>query len=1175
MKCPKCQTENPDTRKFCRECGIKLNLICTQCSAENLPNDKFCGECGVNLKASEEVSAIDYSKPQSYTPKFLADKILTTRSTIEGERKLVTVLFADVANFTAMAEKLDPEIVHQIMDGCFNILMIETHRYEGTINQFTGDGIMALFGAPLAHEDHAQRACHAALFIQRSITKYGEKITTDFGIDFKMRIGINSGPVVVGAIGDDLRMDYTAVGDTTNLATRMETMARPGSVIVSENTQRLVKDYFELNPLCPVQVKGKEQPQSAFELMKSSQVETRLDASISRGLTRFVGRKDSMSTITDRWENVLSGSGQILGIVGDAGVGKSRFLLEFRNSLDTREFSYLEGRCLPYGGSIAYLPFLDILKGYFEIKENEPEYAITTKLKGKLAKFNPGLLDIALPAFQDLLSLKVDDEIWSELEPKEKREQTFEALRNLLIEIGLNKPLVLAIEDLHWIDKSSEKFLNYFIDWLPQSSILLILLYRPEYIHSWSNKSYFSKVGLNQLTTESSAELVLALLKGGEVALELEQLILSRAAGNPLFMEEFTQSLLEDGLITRQEGNRFVLNRKSTEIQVPATIQGIIAARMDRLEDNLKRTMQVASVIGRDFAFRILQTITGMREELKSHLLNLQGLEFIYEKRLFPELEYIFKHALTQEVAYNSLLLKRRKELHEKIGRAIEEIYLERLEEFYEMLAYHYFEGEIWSKALDYLTKAADKAAAAYANQEALGYYARSLEVCDKLETPALKACVDLARKRGVVNCTIGDYREAIEDFDRMCAAACKIADRHLEGTALAYRGFAEHQNHMVGTPEDTLRSALAIADEGFADVRFRANACLGGHFLVYNRHSEALPLLREASELAHQVDDALIQGWWVLFESFLPNWQGRFEDALKVQAKWHNATRRGRVSFLVNTFVEALARGGKGQYEQAMACLNEILTIGERMGEVFWLARALNTMGWLYSELEDHHRAMTWNTQGIEVARKANFPIPEAESNARLNLGDNFLALGRLDEAGEQFQHVEQIVRNPRPQDHFMLWRYSQHLFHSYGELWFIRGDLDKAMDYADECVTLAQQSNSLKNIVKGRRLKGQVFLAQGMLAAAEQEFSRALKVALQVGNPTQLWMTYSALARMNEGMKRQELEQDNWKAAAVIVKSVTDRLQEEELRQTFIDAAPVQEIIKRASRIRGKNEQ
>jgi tetratricopeptide (TPR) repeat protein len=527
---------------------------------------------------------------------------------------------------------------------------------------------------------------------------------------------------------------------------------------------------------------------------------------------------------------------------------------------------------------------------------------------------------------------------------------------------------------------------------------------------------------------------------------------------------------------------------------------------------------------------------------------------------------------LTQEVAYNSLLLKRRKELHEKIGRAIEEIYLERLEEFYEMLAYHYFEGEIWSKALDYLTKAADKAAAAYANQEALGYYARALEVCDKLGTPALKACVNLARKRGVVNCTIGDYREAIEDFDRMRAAACKIADRHLEGTALAYRGFAEHQNHMVGTPEDTLRAALAIADEGFEDVRFRANACLGGHFLVYNRHSEALPLLREASELAHKVDDALIQGWWVLFESLMPNWQGRFEDALKVQAKWHNATRRGRVSFLVNTFVEALARGGKGEYEQAMACLNEILTIGERMGEV---ARALNTMGWLYSELQDHHRAMTWNTQGINVARKANFSIPEAESNARLNLGDNLLALGRLDEAEAEFEHVEQIVHHPRPQDHFMLWRYSQHLLHSYGELWLIRGDVDKAMAYAEECVSLAEQSHSQKNIVKGRRLRGQVFIAQRMVAEAEQELSSALEVALRVGNPTQLWVTHSALARMYESMKNQELEREHWKAAAAIIESTAGGLQDKSLRKTFINAAPVREIIEHASRFRGNNEQ
>jgi predicted ATPase len=348
---------------------------------------------------------------------------------------------------------------------------------------------------------------------------------------------------------------------------------------------------------------------------------------------------------------------------------------------------------------------------------------------------------------------------------------------------------------------------------------LLILLYRPEYTHQWGSKSYYNRIGLEQLTTKSSAELVKAILEEAEVVPELKELILGRTGGNPLFLEEFTHSLIENGSIERKD-NQYVLSPKASDIQIPDTIQGIIAARMDRLEDNLKRTMQVASVIGRDFAFRILQIITGMREELKSYLLNLQGLELIYEKSLFPELEYIFKHALIQEVAYNSLLLSRRKEIHEKIGNAIEQIYPERLEEFYEMLAYHYYEGEDWTKALEYLAKAGDKAKAAFANQEALDFYGQALEVCKKLGDSALATSLDLAKRRGLVNITVGDFRGAIADFNRMRAAARDVGNHHLEGMALAYRGWAEHHNHDPEAAEDTLKAALALAGEGSEDFR-------------------------------------------------------------------------------------------------------------------------------------------------------------------------------------------------------------------------------------------------------------------------------------------------------------------------------------------------------------------
>jgi len=730
MKCPKCQAENPETNKFCPECGTKFVQVCPQCGAERLLGDKFCAECGHALGEPKAVLSIDYSQPQSYTPKFLADKILTTRGSIEGERKLVTVLFADVANYTSISEKLDPEEVHQIMDGCFNVLMDEIHRYEGTIDKFTGDGVMALFGALVAHEDHAQRACYAALAIQRAIQEYGEKIEKECGVEFKVRVGLNSGSVIVGSVGNDLRMDYTAIGDTTNLASRMESMAKPGTVLVSADTHRIAKDFFKFEPLGKLKVKGKEEPVEAYELIEAGEVETRIEAAVARGLTKFVGRKREITALKEAFERAQSGSGQVVGIVGEAGVGKSRLLLELREMLPLGEHTYLEGRCLHYGGSMAYLPFLDILRAYFDIKEGEREFVIKKKMAEKLIQLD-GKLEGILPPLQDILSLKVDDEEYLKLDPPLKRVKVFEAIRDLLIRESQNRPLVLAVEDLHWIDKTSEEFLDYLIGSLANAHILMMLLYRPEYTHQWGSKSYYSQIGVDQLSTSTSAELVQAILEEGEVVPELRELILNRAAGNPLFMEEFTHTLLENGSIQKKD-HEYVLATKASDIQVPDTIQGIIAARMDRLEENLKRTMQVASVIGRDFAYRILQTITGMREELKSYLINLQGLEFIYEKSLFPELEYIFKHALTQEVAYNSLLLKRKKEIHEKIGKAIEELYADRLEEFYEMLAHHYSKSDNSEKACHYLELSGNKATRNYAKWEALGFYEGAIHILEE-----------------------------------------------------------------------------------------------------------------------------------------------------------------------------------------------------------------------------------------------------------------------------------------------------------------------------------------------------------------------------------------------------------------------------------------------------------
>ncbi len=665
------------------------------------------------------------STPKTPTPKHLTEKFLAARS-MEGERKQVTVLFADVAGFTSISEKLDPEEVHDLISPAVDIMTEEIHTYEGTIAQFLGDGLMALFGAPIAHEDSPKRAIYASLAIQERLSSYADELK-DKGIAFNMRIGINTGLVIVGRIGDDLTMEYTALGDTVNLASRMESSARPGTVQVAEDTYRRAQGYFDFEDLGTSEVKGKEKPVRSYRVISPRPARTRVEASLPKGLSHFVGRKRELEHLSDCFFQAKDGAGQVVGIVGEPGVGKSRLVLEFIQSLPSEDYTYLEGGCLHYGEAMAYRPILDILRSYFDIHEGESESSIREKIE--IANFDGHLTEILSP-LQEILSLSVDDEEYSKLEPQVRRQMVFEAIRYLLTTESQRCPLILAVEDLHWVDKTSEEFLTYFVDGLTGSSILLILLYRPEYTAAWTSKTYCSEIRVDQLPKRTSAELVASILSEGDVDPEISELIVTRTAGNPLFIEEFTHSLIENGSIVK-DNEHYTLSSDPADIQVPDTIQGIIASRLDRLEETSKRIVQVASVIGREFAYRLLATVTTMQEELKSYLTSLQSLEFIYEKSLFPELEYIFKHALTQEVAYNSLLLKRRKELHGRIGQAIEDLYADRLEDFYEMLAYHYSRSTDTEKALAYLKLSGAKAARNLSNWEAIRFYKEAIKLLD------------------------------------------------------------------------------------------------------------------------------------------------------------------------------------------------------------------------------------------------------------------------------------------------------------------------------------------------------------------------------------------------------------------------------------------------------------
>jgi class 3 adenylate cyclase/tetratricopeptide (TPR) repeat protein len=1093
MKCPKCQTDNPENKKFCRKCGAKLTVICPQCHSEIFPDDSFCGDCGHDLRKPKEAASIDYAEPQSYTPKFLADKILTTRSSIEGERKLVTVLFADVANYTAISEKIDPEEVHQLMDGCFKILMDEIHKYEGTINQFTGDGVMALFGAPVAHEDHAQRACHAALSIHKDLKDYEEKIKKDFGAEFKMRIGLNSGPVIVGSIGDDLRMDYTAVGDTTNLASRIENMARPGTSLVSSHTHKLSRDFFEFKSLGKVEVKGKEELQEAFELIKTGKAESRIEASVAKGLTRFVGRENSMDALMDAYEKAQSGSGQIVGVVGDAGVGKSRLLLEFKNQLPQDEITCLEGQCLHFGSAMAYLPILDMLRSYFEIKEGDQESLIKKKMEEKILRLDEKLHSVH-PPFHELLSLKIEDDAYQKLDPLQKREKIFEAIRDLLVRESQNRPIILVVEDLHWIDKTSEEFLSYLMEWLANSRILLILLYRPEYTHSWGSKSYYNRIGLDQLTTKSSAELIQAVLQEGEPVQELRELILNRAAGNPLYMEEFTHTLLENGAIHCKD-QQCVLIKKASEIQVPDTIQGIIAARMDRLEDDLKKTMQVASVIGRDFAFRILETIMEIREELKSCLLNLQGLEFIYEKSLFPELEYVFKHALTQEVVYNSLLQKRRTEIHEKIGRAIEALYPERLEEFYEMLAYHYSRGENPEKAYQYIKLSGNKATKNYSNSEALRFYEEAIEVLGRIpETEENKReQIEVRFLMAGLNAFLGYPEGSLENLREGERLSKEIEDERsiahfLSQIGQYYAWKGEDLLQAIQYSEDSFKEAEKIDDiELMAPVGADLSLLyfwMGDYAKVIDVTSKVIALLENTQRQAEFFGKPYNVYSFLLAQQSTCVWRmGNFEEGKALFEKGHDFALKIK-DLLSLSFLE-LHRGWdfslKGDAKTAIEHFQNSIRYceeGQIIGPLVATWIGLGWAHWLLGDLENARKYMekglkTQIDVGVEydsglfysfaalvdldcgdqkkAQQRAEEALEIAEKNHQHGEGFVWIVLGRILGKSDQPQTdkaEESILKGIKIYEELKIKTYYALGYYYLGELYADTGQKDKALE-------------------------------------------------------------------------------------------------------------------------------
>src|SRR5713226_1350030 len=861
MRCASCQADNPPENRFCEQCGTPLEVRCPQCGASVRSGARFCGACGHRLTEPAVTPSVptqptaDYQgRLVSYTPKHLAQKILTTRSALEGERRQVTVLFADTAGFTTLAEKLDPEDVHGIIERCFELITAEVHRFEGTINQYTGDGVMALFGAPIAHEDGPRRAVHAALGIHRALRDYGKELQGQRGVGVQMRIGVNTGPVVVGKIGDDLRMDYTAVGDTTNLAARMQQSARPGSVVVTEATHRVIAGYFETLDLGEREVKG-HAPVRAFEVLRPRARRTRLEAAVERGLTPLVGRERELATLHERFAEVKAGRGQVVFVAGDAGIGKSRLLLEFRRALADggESLTWLEGQCVSFGQSIPFLPLSDQLRENFRIEEFDGEPEIIAKVEHGMRRM--GELEPHIPYVRYLLSVDPGDPAIPVMDAAARRRKIFDAVRALSLRGARLRPLVLVIEDLHWVDPSTEEYLASVIDSVASVPLMLVLTYRVGYNPPFGSRSFFTSLALHTLSEAEALAMAGGVLGAERLPDELRAALMQKAEGVPLFIEEVTKTLLDLGVL-RKEGDGYRLVEQLGGVRVPDTIQDIIMARLDRLGEDGKRTVQLASVIGRQFLARLLQRVGGLTGRLEGLLSELKKLEIVYELGLLAEPAYIFKHAVIQDVAYNSLLKERRRELHRAVGYAIEELYADRLTDHYEELAHHFSQGEEWAKAFDYLVSSGDRAKDAYANQLALDFYGRALEVGSHAASRVTsRQLMEIHRRRSQVWLLLTRYSEAIADLEEMLALARASRDRLGEGEALAelaHCHWATFSSDHMPRARDCAEAALTIAREtGDQRVLAKSLGYLGLLDQVGGNLEEADRKLEESLRLA------------------------------------------------------------------------------------------------------------------------------------------------------------------------------------------------------------------------------------------------------------------------------------------------------------------------------------
>jgi class 3 adenylate cyclase/tetratricopeptide (TPR) repeat protein len=912
----------------------------------------------------------------------------------------VTVLFVDIVESSRLAERLEPEAMHEIMDRVLRLMTEMVHRYEGTVNQYLGDGLMALFGAPLALEDHALRAVQAALGIRETVGGYSEQLKRERGVEVWLRLGLNSGPVIVGKIGDDLRMDYTAIGDTTHLAARMQAHAEPGTILMTDATHRLVAGYVRSEPLGKVRVKGRGEPVLVFSVTDRLPRRSRFEVRAESGLTELIGRERENATLEGCLTRGIAGRGQVVGIIGEPGIGKSRLVYEFRRSLGSGRVVWLEGHCGPDRQATPYGPILEILCTNFHIEEGDNAPQIEEKLRQGLRRLDAGLERI-LPFLRELFGLPGEDEALKHLGPQDKRQKSFEAIRALTVAGSERRPQVLLVEDLHWMDKTSEDYLAFLVESLGGLPVLLLTTHRPGYTVRWADKTYYTQIALDQLSTTEVDTMVERVLGTRDVPADLSRRIYEKAEGNPLFVEEIAASLRERGLLVRNNGG-FVWAHGAV-IDLPGTVHDMIRVRLDRLEDPVKRTVQTAAVIGRQFGLNLLVRVTELAQEIESHLATLKRLELVHTARFFPEPEYVFRHAVIQDVAYQGLLSQRRKSLHGAIARAIEELYADRLEEYAGILAAHHARSDQPDRAIRHALIAGDRAARVYANAEATTHYQQALEAARGLPASpeAQRWEIEAVLKLAAVGTTRQDIKRDRTNLQAAHTLAERLGDESCLARVLYWVGRIEY---VLGNPQAGIEYAersLTIAERVGDDALTAPPVnLLGRLYWQQGALTRAIGLLERSTEqmlrLGNLNDAATTAG----FAGIALADAGEFDRAVMRADQGVQLAKE-----IQNPFAQGAAhyfrghvRCDRGEWASAIDDLQEARRIAEPVGDRFRVYTAKVYEGRAHTMLGDLDRGRVVLEECIATAEQIGTKLFLSRPTAFL--AECLLALGEVESA-------------------------------------------------------------------------------------------------------------------------------------------------------------------------------